>query len=295
MSELTVIVEKHSFLEAPRWHDGRLWISDFYTHQVVSTDEHGTDLQVEARVPGQPSGLGWLPDGRLLVVSMNDHTVRRREPDGGLAVHADLSEYATGHLNDMVVDAHGRAYVGNFGFDLMSGAPVAPAPLVRVDPDGTTSVVTEPLFFPNGAVISGETLIVAETFGHRLSAFDIDAGGDLSPRRDWARFGPLPDTTDVGEALAALSVAPDGMCLDAEGAVWIADALGNRALRVRAGGEIVDEVSAGDVGVYALVLGGSDGHTLYLCTAPGFAESERRHTREAKLLAARVAVPAAGT
>jgi sugar lactone lactonase YvrE len=293
MNELTVIVENYSFLEGPRWRDGRLWLSDFYTQQVISTDETGGDLKVEAHVPAQPSGLGWLPDGRLLVVSMRDRTVRRRETDGALSVHADLSAHAGGPLNDMVVDDHGRAYVGNFGFDLMSGAPMAPTPLVRVDPDGSTKVVTEPLHFPNGAVIHGDTLVVAETFGHRLSAFDIDADGNLSARRDWASFGPLSDTTDITEALGLLTLGPDGICLDAEGAVWVADALGNRAVRVREGGEIVQEISTGDTGVYAAVLGGADGRTLYLCTAPGFAEHERRDTREAKVLATRVDVPGA--
>jgi sugar lactone lactonase YvrE len=293
MSDLAVVVEKYSFLEGPRWHDGRIWFSDFYTHQVVSADEHGGDLRVEAHVPAQPSGLGWLPDGRLLIVSMRDHRLLRREPDGALTVHADVSSHAGGLLNDMVVDSRGRTWVGNFGFDLMTGAPIAPAPLVRVDPDGSSTVATEPLYFPNGAVITGSTMIVNETFGHRISAFEIDADGGLSERRDWASFGPVPATTDVGEALGQLSVAPDGMCLDAEGAVWIADALGNRALRVRAGGEVLQEISAGDTGVYAVALGGADGRTLYLCTAPGFAEHERRHTREAKLLAARVDVPGA--
>ena len=293
MSDLTVVVEKYSFLEGPRWHDGRIWVSDFYTHQVVSADEHGGDLRVEAQVPAQPSGLGWLPDGRLLIVSMRDHRLLRREPDGALSVHADVSSHAGGLLNDMVVDSRGRTWVGNFGFDLMAGAPIAPAPLVRVDPDGSSTVASEPLHFPNGAVITGNTMIVNETFGHRISAFEIDADGGLSERRDWASFGPVPATTDVGEALGQLSVAPDGMCLDAEGAVWIADALGNRALRVREGGEVLQEISTGDTGVYALALGGADGRTLFLCTAPGFAEHERRHTREAKLLAARVDVPGA--
>ena len=293
MSDLAVVVEKYSFLEGPRWHDGRIWFSDFYTHQVVSADEHGRDLRVEAQVPAQPSGLGWLPDGRLLIVSMRDHRLLRREPDGALSVHADVSSHAGGLLNDMVVDSRGRTWVGNFGFDLMAGAPIAPAPLVRVDPDGSSTVATEPLHFPNGAVITGNTMIVNETFGHRIGAFEMDADGGLSERRDWASFGPVPATTDVGEALGQLSVAPDGMCLDAEGAVWIADALGNRALRVREGGEVLQEISTGDTGVYALALGGADGRTLYLCTAPGFAEHERRHTREAKLLGARVDVPGA--
>ncbi len=293
MTELRVVLDKYSYLEGPRWHEGRLWISDFYTHRVVSCDEHGDDLRVEAEVPAQPSGLGWLPDGRLLVVSMRDHTVLRREPDGGLAVHAELAEHATGLLNDMVVDARGRAWVGNFGFDLMAGEALRAAPLVRIDADGTIGVASEPLHFPNGVVISGGALVVAETMGNRISAFDIDAAGGLSDRRDWAVFGPLPGTTVLGDALGRLSVAPDGICLDAEGALWVADGLGNRALRVRPGGEIVAEVSTGDTGVYATALGGTDGHTLFLCTAPGFAEHERRHTREAAVLATRVAVPAA--
>jgi sugar lactone lactonase YvrE len=291
MSALSTVVEGYSFLEGPRWRDGRLWASDFYTHQVISVDPDGGDLRVEAHVPAQPSGLGWLPDGRLLVVSMRDHTLRRREPDGTLTVHADLSAHAGGVLNDMVVDAQGRAYVGNFGFDLMNGAPMEPTPLVRVDPDGTTTVVGEPLHFPNGAVLRDGTLIVAETFGHRLSAFDVATDGGLSARRDWAVFGPLPDTTDVTTALGALTIGPDGICADAEGAIWVADALGNRAVRVREGGEILDEVSTGDTGCYAVALGGTERRTLYLCCAPGFAEHERRDTRLGTILSTRVAVP----
>jgi sugar lactone lactonase YvrE len=291
-SELDVVLEGYSFLEGPRWRDGRLWVSDFYTHRVLSIDARG-DVREEAEVPGQPSGLGWLPDGRLLIVSMRDHTILRREPDGHLVTHADLTGLAGGHLNDMLVDAQGRAYVGNFGFDLMGGGPVATAALVRVDPDGATTVVAEDLHFPNGMVRIGGTLVVAETLGNRLSAFDVQDDGSLSGRRDWAGFGDVPDTTDVGEALGALVVAPDGMALDAEGAVWAADALGNRVVRVREGGEIAQEISTGEVGVYACALGGDDGRTLFLCTAPGFAEHERRDTREAKLLAVQVDVPAA--
>ena len=292
MSGLAVVLDKYSYLEGPRWHDGRVWVSDFYTHQVVSADEHGGDVRVEAEVPGRPSGLGWLPDGRLLVVSMTDHLVLRREPDGSLAVHADLSEYAGGPLNDMAVDDQGRAWLGNFGFDLMNGAPMAPAPLVRVDPDGRAELATEPLHFPNGAVVLGRTLIVAETFGHRISAFDIRSDGSLGDRRDWARFGPTPEGDDLDTVLGQLTIGPDGIALDSEGALWVADALGNRAVRVLEGGEITDEISTGDNGNYAVVLGGADGRTLYLCTAPSFAEHERKDTREALLQAARVAVPA---
>lgn len=289
--ELTVVLDKLSFLEGPRWRDGRLWLSDFYTHQVLSAAADGSDLRVEAEVPTQPSGLGWLPDGRLLIVSMRDGRVLRREVSGELVTHADLSAHTTGPLNDMVVDAAGNAYVGNFGFDLMSGADLSPANLVRIDPDGNTAVVAEGLNFPNGAVIIDGVLVVAETFGNRISAFDIAADGTLGPRRDWARFGDVPTATVVAEALGTLVVAPDGICADAEGGVWAADAVGNRAVRV-VGGEIVAEITAG-TGVYACVLGGDDGRTLYLCTAPGFGEHERRDTREARLLAARVDVPGA--
>ncbi|NMI01615.1 SMP-30/gluconolactonase/LRE family protein [Pseudonocardia acidicola] len=292
MSELSVVLEKYSFLEGPRWRDGRLWVSDFYTHQVVSARGDGSDVRVEAEVPAQPSGLGWLPDGRLLIVSMRDHKILRREQDGSLVEHADLSGHATGVLNDMVVDGQGRAYVGNFGFDLMNGAPMRTAPLVRVDPDGSTTVVAEGLHFPNGAVIIGNTLVVAESFGHRLSAFEINSDGSLSDRRDWASLGPVPDSDDLTEALPQLTLAPDGIAADSEGAVWAADALGNRVVRIREGGEIAQEISTGETGCYACALGGDDGRTLFLCTAPGFSEHERRDTREAKLLAVRVEVPA---
>jgi sugar lactone lactonase YvrE len=289
------VLEKFSFLEGPRWSGDRVWVSDFYTHRVVSCRPDGSDLRTEVDGPVQPSGLGWLPDGRLLLVSMRDQRVLRREPDGTLVTHGDLSGVARGMCNDMVVDAAGRAYVGCFGFDLMRGDPVATSPLIRVDPDGAVTVVAEDMHFPNGSVVIGSpdspVLVVAESFGNRISAFDIAADGSLGPRRDWARFGDLPASTDPGEALGSAAVAPDGICVDAEGAVWVADAGDrNRAIRVREGGEIVDEVEVG-TSVFACVLGGDDGRTLYLCTAPGFAEHERRDTREAALLGVRVDVP----
>lgn len=289
---MAVVLEGYSFLEAPRWREGRLWVSDFYTHHVLSADADGRDVRVEAEVAGQPSGLGWLPDGRLLVVSMRDRRVLRREPSGELVTHADLCGFGAGPLNDMVVDSAGRAYVGLVGLDHVTGSAVC-TPLVRVDPDGSATVAAEDLHLPNGAVVLGDELVVAESFGNRISAFAIGAGGRLGARRDWARFGDPPASTAVGDVLGSLAVAPDGICLDAEGAVWAADALGDRVLRVRDGGEVVDEVPTGGTGVYACVLGGADGRTLYLCTAPGSAEHERRDTREAKLLAVRVDVPGA--
>ena len=292
--EISVVLDGYSYTECPRWHEGRLWFADFYTHQVVSARADGSEVRVEAEVPQQPSGLGWLPDGRLLVVSMRDSKLLRREKSGDLVEHADLAPYATGHPNDMVVDEQGRAYVGNFGFDLMAGAPIASATLVRVDPDGRVTEVAEELLFPNGSAITPDgTLVVSETFGNRIAAFDIADDGALRNRRAWATFGAVPDTTAVGEALPQLAVAPDGLCLDAEGAVWAADALNGRAIRVREGGEIVDEVTC-DSGVFACMLGGDDGRTLFLSAAPDFDEHARSAAREARVLAVHVDVPHAG-
>jgi sugar lactone lactonase YvrE len=289
-SEPTVVLEKYSFLEGPRWREGRIWVSDFYTHQVLSARGDGSDVRVEAEVPTQPSGLGWLPDGRLLIVSMRDDRILRREADGTLVEHADLSAHCGGHLNDMYVDDQGRAYAGNFGFDLMGGGTPSTAPLVRADPDGTVTVVAEDLWFPNGMVRIGDVLTVNETMGNRISAFDVAADGSLGPRRDFAVFDALPTGEDIGTVLSQTTVGPDGAAGDAEGAVWFADAFGQRAARVL-DGKIVDTVDVG-TGVYALALGGDDGRTLFLCTAPSFAEHERRDAREARLLAVTVSVPA---
>jgi len=292
-STATTVVSGLAFLEAPRWHEDRIWFSDFYTHRVLSAAEDGSGLRTEADVPGQPAGLGWLPDGRLLVVSMRDRKVLRREPDGTLVTHGDLSGHATGHANDMVVDDQGRAYVGNFGFDLMSGDPLDTASLHRVDPDGTVTEVASGLWFPNGSVITrDQVLIVNETFGNRCTAFDLTNDGRLTNRRTWAQFGPLPDGTELGEVFTQMKVAPDGGCLDAEGAWWLADAIGDRLLRVKEGGEIADEVRPGSP-VYACGLGGADGRTLYACAAPDFDETARSAARDGRLLAIRVPVPAA--
>jgi sugar lactone lactonase YvrE len=291
--ELAVVLEGYSYLECPRWHDGRLWVSDFYTNQVLATDGRGT-TEVVADVPGQPSGLGFLPDGRALIVSMRDHRILVRGGSGQLEEHADLSGAVSGMLNDMVVDDRGRAYVGNFGFDLMGGAALRYTTLTRVDADGTVTTVAEDLGFPNGMVIlPGGVLVVAETFAGRLTAFDIGEDGGLSGRRVWAQFGETPQSEDVGEVVQRLEVTPDGICADAEGAIWVADALHNRVIRVQEGGRILDEIPTG-TGVFACMLGGDDGRTLYLCAAPSFPEHERRPVREAQLLAVEVEVPHAG-
>jgi len=286
----TVVSEAH-FLEAPRWHEGRIWFSDFYGYRVSSANEDGSDLRVEAEVPGQPSGLGWLPDGRLLIVSMTDRRILRREPDGTLVTHADLSSYATGLANDMSVDARGRAYVGNFGFDLMAGAPLEPAALHRADPDGTVTEVAGDLWFPNGSAITPDgVLLVVETFGDRVSAFDLTEDGRLTNRRVWAEFGPLPADRELDKVLPSLTVAGDGACLDAEGGLWIADATGSRVVRVTEGGTITDEIHPGSP-VYACGLGGADRRTLYICAAPDFHDEARKAATEGRLLAVRVAVP----
>ncbi len=292
--DISVVLDGYSYTECPRWHDDRLWFADFYTHRVLSCTAEGADVRTEAEVPQQPSGLGWLPDGRLLVVSMRDGRLLRREDSGELVEHADLSPYVTGHPNDMVVDEQGRAWVGNFGFDLMAGAAIGPASLVRVDPDGAVTVVAQDLLFPNGSVLTADgRLVVAETFGNRISAFDVTEDGSLTGRREWARFGEVPASTAIAEALPSLAVAPDGMCLDAEGALWVADALHGRAIRVREGGEVLEEVAC-DSGVFACMLGGPDGRTLFLSSAPDFDEHARSAAREARILSVRVDVPHAG-
>src|SRR4051794_16528277 len=173
---MQTLLEGGHFYEAPRWHDGRWWVSDFYAHTVTAIGPDG-GAEVILEIDGQPSGLGWLPDGSLLVVSMRDQTVLRRAPDGAVSVHADISEHCGGLANDMIVDEQGRAYVGNFGFDLMHFADPAPTVLVRVDPDGSVSVAAEDLLFPNGSIIDGDTLIVAETLGGRFTAFRREPDG----------------------------------------------------------------------------------------------------------------------
>lgn len=293
--KLETLVSGLSYTECPRWRDGRLWISDFYTQQVLAVDESG-QTQKLADVPQQPSGIGFLPDGDALIVSMRDRRVLRRDKDGNLSEHATLWDLAPWHINDMLVDPKGRAWVGNFGFDLMSGAPIAATGLIRVDPDGSPQIVAKDLLFPNGMVMpaDGKTLIVAESFGQRLTAFDISESGALVNRRTWAQIGASSETTDMQEFVAQASFVPDGMCMDAEGAIWVADATGNRVLRLAEGGELLEEISTGDMGVFACMLGGSDGKTLFLCTAPTFAEHELVGAASAKLQYTRVDVPHAG-
>lgn len=280
MTELHTILDGLAFPEGPRWHDGRLWFSDMHAHEVIAVDMDG-NLETICEVPTRPSGLGWLPDGRLLVVSMTDRKLLRREPDGTLVEHADLSGLATGNCNDMVVDDAGRAYVGNFGFDMEKREEFRPADLLLVMPEGRVSVAAAELGFPNGTVITpdGSTLIVAETFARRLTAFDIAADGALSNRRI---FG---DTTPA---------VPDGICLDAEGAVWAASPRSNEVIRVSESEGVVDRIETGDRGAFACMLGGPSGTTLFILVAGTSEPEAAARDRTGAIVATEVASPRAG-
>lgn len=275
------ILDGLKFPEGPRWHDGRLWFSDMHAHRVMSIDGNG-QTSVVAEVPGRPSGLGFLPDGRLMVVSMLDHQLLVLEPGLGLRRVADVSGLVTGLINDMVVDSQGRSYIGNFGFDYSAGEEFRPANLVLVRTDGTAQVVAEELGFPNGTVITpdGQTLIVAETFARRLTAFNIAADGSLSNRRPWAETG---------------RANPDGICLDAENAIWVASPTTEEFIRVREGGEVADRIKLPEgKGAYACALGGEDRKTLYMCTSRGSEEDRVAGNSEGWIESVRVEISGAG-
>ena len=281
MTQLDPWLDGFAFLEGPRWRDGRLWFSDMHARRVYTAREDGT-VEAIARVPECPSGLGWLPDGRLLVVSMEDRKLLRREASGELVTHADLSGIATYHCNDMVVDGVGRAYVGNFGFDLHTQQKPRPAKLALVQADGSVTEAARGLEFPNGAVITpdGGTLIVGESFGQRLTAFDIHAwSGALSRRRVWA---PLA------------GAVPDGICLDAEGAIWVASPMTREVVRVHEGGRISQRIAAGERMAIACMLGGADRRTLFVLTSASIDPDECRRLRSARIERVRVDVPGAG-
>lgn len=254
MKKLQVLLDGLTFPEAPRWHDGRLWFSDFYSHRVMAVGMDGR-AETIVEVPNRPSGLGWTPSGDLLIVSMLDRRVLRFDGQR-LTELADLSGVATGPCNDMVVDSVGRAYVGNFGYDRHKGESARTTCLARVDPDGRVTRVAEEMVFPNGMVITpdGKTLVVGETFAERLTAFDIAADGGLSSRRVFAQ---IPGS------------APDGICLDAEGAIWVSNPKAHRVDRVLDGGRIAGGVDTGSLFSYACMLGGPTGRTLFVLTNSG--------------------------
>ena len=288
----TILRDGLFFGEGPRWHEGRLWYSDFYDHAVHAVDLNGVDERI-VEVESQPSGLGWLPNGDLLITSMLDRKLMRWN-GSELTTHADLGNRFTWHANDLLVDHQGRAYIGNFGFDyevfldeqgiegLFADPDSLTTVMCRVEADGTINVASDGLIFPNGMVITpdGKTMIVAETLALRLTAFDIAADGSLSNRRVWAD-------------LSAHMAAPDGICLDAEGAVWIANALAPRLMRIGEGGVVLDDVET-TMNTYACMLGGPEGKHLFAMTAP---TSDSRHAplaRNGAIEVFEVAVPHAG-
>jgi len=266
-----VLLDGLKFPESPRWHDDKLWFVDIDGHKVLTVDLNGNSEIILER-DDQVSGLGWLPDNRLLVVSMRDNTLLRLDPEG-VKVVADLNKFKTVMCNDMVVDKRGRAYVGNMGFDYFDDKPFAPTNLILVEPNGDARVVVENMAFPNGTVITPDdkTLIIAETFAAKLTAFDIMDDGSLTGRRVWANLK---------------SLAPDGICLDAEGGIWLAAPGRKRVVRVLEGGQITHIVRV-ENDAYACMLGGSDCKTLFVATS--------KHTRDAgKIEFVKVDIPGAG-
>lgn len=276
---MDLLVDGIDFAEGPRWHQDELWYSDFYQRAIYAVSADGTRRTAYGDLPDQPSGLGWKPDGTLLVVAMTSRKLWRSEGDA-LVDYADLSGIATFHCNDMVVGTDGTAYVGNFGFDFENGATPAGASLARVAPDGSVSVAAEDLRFPNGSVITpdGSTLIVGQTMGANYIAFDIEDDGSLSNRRVWAE---VP------------SMFPDGCCLDADGAIWFADAFGSQLVQVREGGEITHKIAT-PMPTYACMLGGEAGTTLYALCAPASHSTETSGKAAGAIFQTHVDVPHAG-
>lgn len=242
-----VLMEGIAFPESPRWHDGRLWFSDWMAHQVIALDENGASEAV-AEVDAFPFSIDWLPDGPMLITAGRD--ILRLEPDGSLVTHADLGGLTEFGLNEIVVDDRGNVYVNSPGFDLMGGGEPAPGIVAVLRTDGSAERVAEGVAFPNGMAITpdGGILIVADSYGRELTGFDIGADGALSNRRTWA---------DLGEGM------PDGICIDAEGAVWYADVPNRRCARVAEGGEVLQTIAV-DRGCFACMLGGGDGRTLFI-------------------------------
>jgi sugar lactone lactonase YvrE len=267
-----------AFPEGPRWHDGCFWFTDQHAHTVNRIGDDG-QMQIIARTDDLPGGLGWLPDGSLLVVYMTQRRIMRLSGDR-LVPYADLSGYASFHCNDMVVDRQGRIYAGDFGFDLHGGAALRPAELILVDTDGSVETFTTDVVFPNGSVITpdGDRLLVAETFAHRISEFGLDATGRMCSRQVWAELG---------------QATPDGICLDAEGNIWVASPGTRELLRVQQGGVILDRCTT--VGTpYACALGGNDRRTLYVCTSETDDPASAARLKSGRIERVEVALPGSG-
>jgi sugar lactone lactonase YvrE len=280
LTEPRILLTGLAIGESPRWHEGRLWFSNWGTQEVVAMDIKG-NCEVIVRVPTTiPFSIDWLPDGRLLVVSGPEARLLRREPDGTLVTHADLSGLAEG-FNEIVVDARGNAYVNGGSFDFETFAGVESGVVALVRPDGSARQVADNIAFGNGMAITpdGSTLIVAESWARRLTAFDIAADGSLSNRRVWADTGDGP---------------PDGICMDGEGAVWYADVPNKRCVRVREGGDVLQTVEL-DRGGFACMLGGPDGRTLFMLAAEwGGFENMDETARTGQVLVAEAPAPGTG-
>ncbi len=236
--------------ESPRWHDGRLWLANWTQQEIVAVDRAGkSEVVLRLPYPEFPFSIDWLPDGRLLVVSAGERPLVRQELDGSFVDHAKLER----GWNEIVVDGRGNAYINRVGFDMMAGEAFKTGTIALVTPDGVARQVAEGLYFPNGMAVTPDnaTLIVAESYGRRLTAFDVANDGGLSNRRVWA---------DLGDGV------PDGICIDQDGAVWCADVPNKRCVRVREGGEVLRTVQ-GDRGCFACMLGGADGKTLFVLAA----------------------------
>lgn len=278
LRDIHTLLDDLMFGEGPRWHEGALWFSDMHAHEVVRVELKGGRPDTVVHVPNRPSGLGFDPDGRLLIVSMNDKKLLRHV-EAGLEEVADMSALAGGPCNDMVVDAKGRAYVGNFGFDTFGGAPQQDTVLILVTPEGDVRAVADGLAFPNGTVVTpdGKTLIVGESRGLRLTAFDIEDDGSLSNRRLWADLG----------------VSADGIALDEEGCIWVASPRGPGFIRVAEGGEVKETIES-DMLAIACALGGEDRRTLFLLEAKEASPQNIEGRGNARIRYTRVDVPGAG-
>jgi sugar lactone lactonase YvrE len=277
--ELQTLMTGIVFGESPRWHDGHLWFSDWGAQELIAVDLEGNS-EVIVRMRSFPFCIDWLPDGRLLIVSASDGLLLRRDPDGSLVTHADLSGLSAHPWNDIVVDGRGNAYVGNIGF-AFPGGEFALGILALVTPDGSTRQVADGVAFPNGMVVTPDnsTLILAESYGNRLTAFDIAADGSLSNQRVWANL-------DDG--------APDGICLDAEGAVWYGDVPNKRCVRVREGDEVLQAIEL-DRGCFACMLGGIERKTLFMVTREWRGlENTASGERTGQILTAPAPAPGAG-
>jgi sugar lactone lactonase YvrE len=253
MAEPRVVVSDIVLGESPRWHDGRIWYSDWGAGEVIAVDAAGRP-EVIARIEGMPFCLDWLPDGRLLVVAGQQRRLLRQERDGSLVLHADLTGVGGPFpWNDIAADSRGNAYVNNVGFAFPGGEP-APGLIALATPDGAARPVAGDVMFPNGMAVTGDdaTLIVAESYASRLTAFDIEPDGGLTNRRVWAELD---------------RAAPDGICIDAEGAVWYADVPNKRCTRVREGGEVLQTVDLDRGGFACALSAGTDQPTLYITAA----------------------------